>query len=45
MEEAKTAMMEARRLNPNHNLKQVIATWPNLPTLFEGLRKAGLPEE
>jgi adenylate cyclase len=45
MEEAKTALAEARRLNPNLTVKQIIETGPNLPNLFEGLRKAGLPEE
>jgi hypothetical protein len=45
MEEAKTALSEGRRLNPNHTFKQMIETEPNLPRLFDGLRKAGLPEE
>ena len=45
LEEAKTALAEARRINPNHTIKPVIPTWPDLPSLFEGLRKAGLPEE
>ena len=29
----------------NHIIKQMIGTEPNCPLLFEGLRKAGLPEE
>jgi Flp pilus assembly protein TadD len=45
MEEAKTALAEARRLNPNLTVKWLIAHAPNLPALFEGVRKAGLPEE
>ena len=45
MEEARTALAEGRRLDPNHTVKQMMATGPNLPPLYEGLRKAGLPEE
>ena len=45
MDEAKTALAEARRLNPNLTVKWMRAHAPNLPPLFEGLRKAGLPEE
>jgi adenylate cyclase len=45
MEEAKTAVAEALRLNPSHTVKQLIETQPNLPRLFEGLRKTELPEE
>ena len=45
MDEAKTALAEARRLNPKLTLKWMIAHTPNLPPVFEGLRKAGLPEE
>jgi TolB-like protein/class 3 adenylate cyclase len=45
VEEAKTALAEARRLNPNLTVKWVIATAPTLPPHLEGLRKAGLPEE
>jgi adenylate cyclase len=44
MEEAKSALAEARRLNPQLTIKWVIDHAPNLPPLFEGLRKAGLPE-
>jgi adenylate cyclase len=43
MEEAKAAVAEARRLNPNLTLQ--MPTAPRLPRLTEGLRKAGLPEE
>ena len=45
MDEAKTALAEARRLNPKLTVKWLIAHTPNLPPVFEGLRKAGLPEE
>ena len=45
MDEAKSALAEARRLNPSFTVKWAIAHSPNLPRAFEGLRKAGLPEE
>jgi adenylate cyclase len=45
MDEAKTALAEARRLNPKLTVKWMIAQTPNLPPVLEGLRKAGLPEE
>jgi adenylate cyclase len=53
MEEAKTALAEARRLNPKVSVKDALAHVPDLPFLFDsqigkyifGLRKAGLPEE
>ena len=45
MEEAKSALAEARRLNPKLTVKWFIDRGPNVPSLFEGLRKAGLPEE
>ncbi len=45
MEEAKAALAEARRLNPAITVKWMIEHTPNLPAVFEGLRKAGLPEE
>jgi len=47
MEEAKTALAEARRLNPYLTVKWVIALPPPPPIapLIQGLRKAGLPEE
>ena len=44
-DEAKTFLAEARRLNSELTVKWLIAHAPNLPILFEGLRKAGLPEE
>jgi adenylate cyclase len=45
MDEAKTFLTEARRLNSKLTVKWLIAHAPNLPILFAGLRKAGLPEE
>jgi adenylate cyclase len=45
MDEAKTALAEARRLNPKLTVKWLQSIAPNIPALFEGLRKAGLPEE
>ena len=44
-DEAKSALAEARRLNPNLTVKWLTDHAPKLPPLFEGLRKAGLPEE
>jgi len=45
MEQAKPALAEARRLEPKLAITWMLARWPNLPPLYEGLRKAGLPEE
>jgi adenylate cyclase len=45
MDEAKTALAEARRLNPNLIIKWMIEHMPNLPAVFDGVRKAGLAEE
>ena len=45
MEEAKIALAEARRLNPQLTLKWQQTNSVNIPPLVEGLRKAGLPEE
>ena len=45
MEEAKAALAEARRLNPNLTVKWFIAHSPPVPKATEGLRKAGLREE
>jgi len=36
---------EARRLNPKLTIKWLQTVAPNLPPLFEGVRKAGLPQE
>jgi TolB-like protein/class 3 adenylate cyclase len=44
MDEAKSALAEARRLNPNLTVKWAIDRWPSTPAMFDGLRKAGLPE-
>jgi adenylate cyclase len=45
MDEAKAALAEARRLNPNLTVKWMMEHTPNLPAVFDGVRKAGLPEE
>jgi adenylate cyclase len=45
MDEAKTALAEALRIKPQLTVKWMIAHTPNLPPVFEGLRKLGLPEE
>jgi adenylate cyclase len=45
MDEAKTALAEALRIKPKLTVKWMIAHTPNLPPVFEGLRKLGLPEE
>ena len=45
MEEGKLPLAEAQRLNPKLTVKWLMAHAPNLPILFDGLRKAGLPEE
>jgi len=45
MDEAKSALAEARRLNPKITVNWMMDHTPNLPAVFDGLRKAGLPEE
>jgi tetratricopeptide (TPR) repeat protein len=45
MDEAKAELAEARRLNPAITVKWMKEHSPNLPAVFDGLRKAGLPEE
>jgi tetratricopeptide (TPR) repeat protein len=45
MDEAKSALAEARRLNPNLTIKWFKEHAEDLPIRSEGLRKAGLPEE
>ena len=45
MDEAKAALAEARRLNPAVTVKWMREHTLNLPAVFDGLRKAGLPEE
>ena len=45
MDEAKTALAEARRIFPKLTVKWMIEHTPNLPAVFDGLRKAGLAEE
>jgi adenylate cyclase len=44
-DEAKATLAEARRLNPAITVKWMKEHTPNLPAVFDGLRKAGLPEE
>jgi TolB-like protein/lipoprotein NlpI len=44
-EEGRLDLAEAQRLNPQLTVKWLMARAPNLPVLFDGLRKAGLPEE
>jgi adenylate cyclase len=43
--EAKLALAEARRFNPQLTIKWFLENWPVPPMIDEGLRKAGLPEE
>jgi adenylate cyclase len=45
MDEAKSALAEARRLEPQLTVKWITPLAPPIPNLFDGLRKAGLPEE
>ena len=45
MDEAKSALAEARRLNSSLTLKWFREHGWDLPARNEGLRKAGLPEE
>jgi adenylate cyclase len=45
MDEAKAALAEARRLNPAITIKWMKEHTPNLPAVFDGLRKAGQAEE
>ena len=45
IDQAKTALAEARRINPKLSVKWLIEHKPVLQPAFDGLRKAGLPEE
>jgi len=45
MDAAKAALAEARCLNPAITIKWMREHTANLPVVFDGLRKAGLPEE
>jgi hypothetical protein len=38
-------LAEARRLNPAITIKWMKEHTPNLPAVFDGLRKAGAPEQ
>ena len=44
-DQSKAELAEALRLKPDLTMKWLVAHAPNLPKLFEGFRKAGLPEE
>lgn len=44
MDDSKSALAEARRLNPSLTIKWLEPRTPPVPALFDGLRKAGLPE-
>ena len=45
MDEAKSAMAEARRLNPSLTIKWYKEHAEDIPIRSEGFRKVGLPEE
>ena len=45
MDEANAALAEARSHNPAITVKWMKEHTPNFPAVFDGLRKAGLPEE
>ena len=45
MDEAKAALAEARRLNPELTVKWVMEHMRDYPAVVDGVRKAGLPEE
>jgi tetratricopeptide (TPR) repeat protein len=45
LEQAKTALAEARRLNPKLTVEYMRQRYPDFPWMVEGLRKAGLPEQ
>ena len=44
-DQSKAELGEALRLKPDLTMKWFVAHAPNLPKLFEGYRKAGLPEK
>jgi hypothetical protein len=43
--EAKVALAEARRINPQLTIKWFAEHYPTLTVFVDGWRKAGLPEE
>ena len=45
IDQAKTPLAEARRLNPKLSVKWLVGRKPVLQPAFDALRKAGLPEE
>ena len=44
-DEASAAIREVLRQRPTYTINAAKLTAPNIPALFEGMRKAGLPEE
>ena len=45
IDEARAALADARRLNPAITIKWMKEHTPNLPAVFDGLKKAGLADE
>jgi adenylate cyclase len=45
MDEAKSALAEVRRREPDLTIKSLTPRVPPIPNLFDGLRQAGLPEQ
>jgi tetratricopeptide (TPR) repeat protein len=45
IDEAKSALAEARRLNPKYTVKLLVSLGMHNPARLDALRKAGLPEE
>jgi tetratricopeptide (TPR) repeat protein len=45
MDDAKVALTEARRQNPQFTVRWSIEHFADEPAVLDGLRKAGLPEE
>jgi hypothetical protein len=45
MDGAKAALAEARRINPKLTMNWLTSHYASIPPKFEGLRKAGLPEQ
>jgi hypothetical protein len=45
MDQAKSALAEARRINPKLSVKWLIERKPVQQPAFDGLRNAALPEE
>ena len=45
MDETGAALAEARRLSPELSVKWMSENMPNSPAVFDGVRKAGLPDD